>query len=193
MSSGNSANGLNNGPGPGGSLFKYLKSGKVKRIRVDVESSKSSPNIRVHISRESDPAKFNENKDADNNNYRRCRNSSDMTVDDDRKERDRDHSDQKWKDSSRCVPKIDTHVLEEEKLILMPEEAIFLSFGVGCLAIYNAQGQAINYRQCWKKLVTVDPDFPTQYAAYHYFRGKNWVPKNGDNYGASYGKLVSSH
>lgn len=76
--------------------------------------------------------------------------------------------------------------IEEERLILMPEEAIFLSFGVGCLTIHGPSGGSVGYRKVWRRLVEKNPEFPISYAAYHYFRSKNWVPKLGDSYGASY-------
>jgi hypothetical protein len=81
-----------------------------------------------------------------------------------------------------------TTSVQQERLILMPEEAIFLSFGVGCLIIQTVRGESLGYRTVWRKLVENDPEFPISYAVYHYFRAKNWVPKLGDSYGASYGK-----
>lgn len=78
--------------------------------------------------------------------------------------------------------------IEEERLILMPEEAIFLSFGVGCLIIHGPSGGSVGYRKVWRRLVESNPEFPITYAVYHYFRSKNWVPKLGDSYGASYRK-----
>jgi len=180
----------------GGPTTKYVKAGKGKRIRVDVESSRSGPELCVHISEE-DAGTATETHPESIDVGARHRSNSEMSVDgesDGTNEGTSDKLDNSLDGSHRpChredprVHKIDTQkMLEEEKLILMPEEAIFLSFGVGCLAIYNVQGQAVDYRQCWKNLVTINPGFPAQYAAYHYFRGKNWVPKRGDNFGASY-------
>lgn len=182
-----------------GSVFKFFNSGKGKRIRIDVESSNSGPGLCVQISQEpgTSPANataFTEEKESCTNSCsNRQRTNSGMSVDEDTECSDAknfsNHLDHENNGQcNRQNPKIDSHLMEEEKLILMPEEAIFLSFGVGCLAIYNLQGDAVDYRQCWKNLVTINPNFPTHYAAYHYYRGKNWVPKDGHNYGASYGK-----
>lgn len=35
----------------------------------------------------------------------------------------------------------------------------------------------------WEVFSEVKPDFRTTYMAYHYFRGKGWVPKVGLKYG----------
>lgn len=35
----------------------------------------------------------------------------------------------------------------------------------------------------WEVFSEVKPDFKTTYMAYHYFRGKGWVPKVGLKYG----------
>jgi len=86
-----------------------------------------------------------------------------------------------------CTSSGPVETLNQEKLLLMPEEAIFLSFGVGCLIITSIGGETLSYRAVWKILVELDPEFPILYAVYHYFRSKNWVPKLGDSYGASYG------
>jgi len=76
---------------------------------------------------------------------------------------------------------------DDEKLMLMPEEVIFLSFGVGCLSIQNTCGDILDYKNLWRNISARNPDFPIQYAVYHYFRAKNWVPKCGKSYGAAYG------
>lgn len=186
----------------GGSSLKFIKANVTKRIRVDLESS--GPELCVHISQEPVIAN-NEGEINDDETKGRRRTNSDMSVDEDetvtrsknqncfRGDADDENSSKvfgpRGSGSFKEIPKPDGHLLEEEKLILMPEEAIFLSFGVGCLAIYNAQGQTVDYRQCWKNLVTANPNFPTQYAVYHYYRGKNWVPKTGNSYGAPYGML----
>ena len=79
----------------------------------------------------------------------------------------------------------------EEKLFLLPEEVIFLSFGVGCLSIQSSvSGDILSYQQVWKILVEKNPEFPFIYAVYHYFRAKNWVPKAGLQFGGDYGMFV---
>lgn len=160
---------------------------------MEVAPSTSGPELCVHISEDS-----GDHPSEVTGVNGRQRTQSEMSVDDDESSGLNKTDDEEKvanphhyrKTTGFRVPKIDAHVLDDEKLILMPEEAIFLSFGVGCLAIQNAQGQAVDYRQCWRNLTCVDSSFPLQYAAYHYYRGKNWIPKNGDDYGASYGKWI---
>jgi len=81
---------------------------------------------------------------------------------------------------------------ESDKLVLMPEEVIFLSFGVGCLSIQDSLSlDMLSYSDVWKLLVQQNPEFPFTYAVYHYFRSKNWVPKTGTQFGGDYRKTKS--
>lgn len=81
----------------------------------------------------------------------------------------------------------EANVEVEERLILLPEEVIFLSFAVGCISIQDAKtGENLTFQQIWKILVCEHPEFPYFYAVYHYFRSKNWVPREGRKFGGDY-------
>ncbi|CAG7826141.1 unnamed protein product [Allacma fusca] len=79
-----------------------------------------------------------------------------------------------------------SNVDEEEKLELMPEEVIFLTFAAGSLKVESEEGENLGYERLWDLIVSKNPEFPLFYAVYHYFRSKNWVPKSGKNYGGDY-------
>lgn len=78
---------------------------------------------------------------------------------------------------------------ENEALELMPEEVIFLTFGLGCLRVVNSNGRFLAFEELWNLLVTKNPEFPVFYAVYHFYRCKNWVPKTAENYGGDFGEL----
>ncbi|XP_023791374.1 tRNA-splicing endonuclease subunit Sen2 isoform X1 [Cyanistes caeruleus] len=69
-----------------------------------------------------------------------------------------------------------------EYLQLSLEEAFFLVYALGCLSIYYGE-EPLSIMKLWEVFSEVKPDFKTTYMAYHYFRGKGWVPKVGLKYG----------
>ncbi|XP_072521898.1 tRNA-splicing endonuclease subunit Sen2 isoform X2 [Salminus brasiliensis] len=69
-----------------------------------------------------------------------------------------------------------------EHLQLSYEEAFFLVYALGCLSVYY-DGEPLPVLQLWRMFCSVQPNFETTYAAYHYFRSKGWVPKPGIKYG----------
>ncbi|KAL8212434.1 UNVERIFIED_CONTAM: hypothetical protein K2H54_046663 [Gekko kuhli] len=69
-----------------------------------------------------------------------------------------------------------------EYLQLSLEEAFFLVYGLGCLNIYYNE-VPLSILKLWEFFSEVQPNFRTTYMAYHYFRGKGWVPKVGLKYG----------
>ncbi|NWT11841.1 SEN2 endonuclease, partial [Vireo altiloquus] len=69
-----------------------------------------------------------------------------------------------------------------EYLQLSLEEAFFLVYALGCLSIYYGE-EPLSIVKLWEVFSDVKPDFKTTYMAYHYFRGKGWVPKVGLKYG----------
>ncbi|XP_061730479.1 tRNA-splicing endonuclease subunit Sen2 isoform X1 [Nerophis ophidion] len=71
-----------------------------------------------------------------------------------------------------------------EYLQLSLEEAFFLVYSLGCLSVHMQQ-EPLSIIQLWKKLRSLRPDFISSYAAYHHFRSRGWVPKEGS--GAKYG------
>ena len=101
-------------------------------------------------------------------------------------ERQKQYSELSEVENNGCLGVEDRY--EEEKLLLLPEEVICLTFGVGCLSLHTRSSENLSFDMVWKKLVKRNPDFPFVYAVYHYFRSKNWVPKSGLQYGGDYGK-----
>lgn len=65
-----------------------------------------------------------------------------------------------------------------EYLQLTYEEAFFLVYALGCLSVY-CSGEPLSVLEVWSMFRSVQPNFSTTYAAYHYFRAKGWVPKTG--------------
>lgn len=72
---------------------------------------------------------------------------------------------------------------------LLLEEAFFLCYTLECLEIRDENGLLINAPECWKQFNGLNKDFPFFYAAYQYYRSKEWVVKPGYQYGGDYGKL----
>ncbi|XP_059384900.1 tRNA-splicing endonuclease subunit Sen2 isoform X2 [Carassius carassius] len=60
--------------------------------------------------------------------------------------------------------------------------AFFLVYALGCLSVYYS-GEALSVAQVWTMFRSLQPNFSSSYAAYHYFRSKGWVPKSGIKYG----------
>ncbi|XP_051804154.1 tRNA-splicing endonuclease subunit Sen2 [Acanthochromis polyacanthus] len=77
-----------------------------------------------------------------------------------------------------------TPLLLSEYLQLSLEEAFFLVYGLGCLSVHMHQ-EPLSIIQLWRKFQSLRPDFVSSYAAYHHFRSRGWVPKEGG--GAKYG------
>lgn len=83
-----------------------------------------------------------------------------------------------------CVNKIKL----VEKLMLTPEEAFFLLYGLGCLQIISLQNNILNIEACWNLFTASDKNFTTKYVVYHYFRSKGYVVKPGIKFGGDYCK-----
>lgn len=80
-----------------------------------------------------------------------------------------------------CVNKIKM----QEKLILTPEEAFFLAYGLGSLqVVYN--NNILDLEQCWTLLCSNDRHFVDRYVVYHYFRSKGYVVKPGIKFGGDF-------
>lgn len=70
---------------------------------------------------------------------------------------------------------------------LQLEEAFFLLHTLECLEIKNEDGKIFNEDDCWRVFSSLKPHFPFLYAAYHYYRSKEWVVKSGIQYGGDFG------
>ncbi|CAB3234084.1 unnamed protein product [Arctia plantaginis] len=81
-----------------------------------------------------------------------------------------------------CVNKIKT----QEKLILSPQEAFFLLYGLGCLQIVNLDNTLLNIESCWDLFTTLDKHFIAKYVVFHYYRSRGYVVKPGIKFGGDY-------
>jgi tRNA-splicing endonuclease subunit Sen2 len=96
-----------------------------------------------------------------------------------------------------------TAIVNKEHLQLMPEEALWLSFGLGALSVTDAEsGNKLTTRDlltlfrqhCYFPPRTSpddpelqpDDDFLLHYAVYHYFRSLGWVPRAGIKFGVDW-------
>lgn len=94
-------------------------------------------------------------------------------------------------------------IVNKEHLQLMPEEALWLSFGLGALAVkdplsgnrLSTQELLTLFRQhCYfpprtgpdDPTLQPDDDFLVQYAVYHHFRSLGWVPRAGIKFGVDW-------
>ncbi|XP_050544397.1 uncharacterized protein LOC126907280 [Daktulosphaira vitifoliae] len=69
---------------------------------------------------------------------------------------------------------------------LQLEEAFFLLHTLECLEIKNEDNTVFNEDECWRIFSSLKPSFPFLYAAYHYYRSKEWVVKSGIQYGGDF-------
>ncbi len=74
---------------------------------------------------------------------------------------------------------------------------MFLCYAIGSLKVSANVGDGdddettvLTAFQLWKKCREADPDFVQRYVAYHYYRAKGWVVKNGLNFGCDYGTFA---
>lgn len=86
-------------------------------------------------------------------------------------------------------------------LELLPEEAMYLSYALGCLVVRKESmdskaqqfkgkqkqgGKEFTIDQLWKRFVNDDQKFVARYAVYHHYRAKGWVVRSGLKFGADY-------
>ncbi|KAF9416798.1 hypothetical protein HW555_005928 [Spodoptera exigua] len=81
-----------------------------------------------------------------------------------------------------CLNKINI----QEKLMLTPEEAFFLLYGLGCLQIVSLDNALLSIEKCWDLFRAVDGRFLSKYVVYHYYRSKGYVVKPGIKFGGDY-------
>lgn len=79
----------------------------------------------------------------------------------------------------------------QEKLMLTPQEAFFLLYGLGCLQIVSLDNTLLNIEKCWDLFTTADKKFVNEYIVYHYYRSKGYVVKPGVKFGGDYCKNLS--
>ena len=70
---------------------------------------------------------------------------------------------------------------EDSVLVLDPFETFFLAFGVGCLRV-SRNDDFLSIDDLWS-IFSRNINFRRRYAAYHHFRSKNWIVRNGTKFG----------
>ncbi|OQR68455.1 tRNA-splicing endonuclease subunit Sen2-like [Tropilaelaps mercedesae] len=80
---------------------------------------------------------------------------------------------------------INCKTTDSEELILTPEEAFFLAFGLGILRVRRSESD-ISLDELYTDLVAQNERFPVKYAAYHHFRQKGWVVRPGISMGVDF-------
>ncbi|XP_063847577.1 tRNA-splicing endonuclease subunit Sen2-like [Scylla paramamosain] len=87
-------------------------------------------------------------------------------------------------------------------LSLLPEEALFLSYALGCLVLTHEEvdesckgrkraldeptSHEMTIDEMWRVFSQQDASFPVKYAVYHHYRTLGWVVKAGLKYGVDY-------
>jgi len=83
--------------------------------------------------------------------------------------------------------KLDDKYKVYECLQLTFEEAFFLSYGLGCLAVTDTNtGENMSLTQMWQTFSRQQKNFIPMYAAYHHFRSKGWVVRFSKTYGLDF-------
>uniref|UniRef100_A0A0A9WLE0 tRNA-splicing endonuclease subunit Sen2 n=3 Tax=Lygus hesperus TaxID=30085 RepID=A0A0A9WLE0_LYGHE len=85
-------------------------------------------------------------------------------------------------------PRLETELIETvvEVLHLTLEEAFFLSYGLGCLEIFNLVDNELSPEELWQLFRKAQNDFVENYVAYHHYRAKGWIVKSGLKYGGNF-------
>lgn len=97
------------------------------------------------------------------------------------------------KDKPTCMYHETVTSQDEAVIKLFLEEAFFLSYGLGNLMIKTRSEAGslvqLNLQEIWHLFCNSFHDkkrFVVTYAAYHYFRSRGWIVKQGRNYGSDF-------
>ena len=75
----------------------------------------------------------------------------------------------------------------KEHLQLSSEEATYLAMELDLLRVFSPDdGSLLNPETLWTHFSSINNRFVEQYAAYHYYRSKGWVPKSGLKFGVDF-------
>ncbi len=77
---------------------------------------------------------------------------------------------------------------ETSPVVLSPCESYFLSYALGCLVVTAESGEELSLDDLWSTFCRNDRTnrFPYVYRAYHHFRAKGWVVKDGTQFGSDF-------
>lgn len=92
--------------------------------------------------------------------------------------------------SSTTTEPVETKSDRRKVLKLDFSEAFFLSYALGCLNVSENEHH-LSIEQMWESYTKLYQMkdllfFPVSYAAYHYFRSRGWVVKNGFTFGTNF-------
>ncbi|KAF2357362.1 tRNA-splicing endonuclease [Trinorchestia longiramus] len=74
----------------------------------------------------------------------------------------------------------------DEPLVLMPEEAVFLCYTLGCLVVTDAHNKELDVDELWDAVLAMDEEVVYRYVVYHQLRSEGWVVRSGARYSADY-------
>lgn len=106
-------------------------------------------------------------------------------------------------EATDTTPKAPLVIVDKEHLQLMPEEALWLTFGLGVLKIKDPEsGEILSTQQLLRLFrqysyfpprvspddpeLQPDDEFLLHYAIYHHFRSLGWVPRAGIKFGVDW-------
>ena len=72
--------------------------------------------------------------------------------------------------------------IKDDVLILSHFDTFFLAYGLGCLRV-TKDNAFMSIDDLWSDFCAKDPNFCHLYAAYHHFRAKNWIVRDGTKFG----------
>ena len=89
-------------------------------------------------------------------------------------------------DKAKAGRKKRPHMNAELPLKLEPCEAFYLSYALSCLIVEDGDGIELDVDDLWVKFCEMKPGFAYLYRAYHHFRSKGWVVKEGYKFGVDF-------
>lgn len=70
--------------------------------------------------------------------------------------------------------------------ILSSYEVIWLMEALQILLVQSEDGTSVSSTECWAIFCQANPQFPSLYCAYHYFRSRRWIVLSGLKYGTDF-------
>lgn len=178
------------------SLFDIKRLSKGKRKNIETENE-DIENKEAKIFKKGDEGSTNEENvkeikiiDSSVGNEKDCNNISHQNIDPMEtftNEKDASEISQEVVDTQNCEGLLEKDLYQlYECLQLTFEEAFFLSYGLGCLAITSSDDHKMTLNEMWCTFSKKQSNFIPMYAAYHHFRSKGWVVRFSKMYGLDF-------